>query len=251
MVKIIVKIVFIVAALQCFVSCKKDKCLIDPGEVDSLQLDIGSFRGVKFFGLFDVELIQDTVKKIIVQGPEKMLSNIRTEWESGDVHNRIRIYDENSCYWMRNYERMMVYVHSDTLRSVVLQGACKVTSRNTIHSPGIAIIALTDINEVNVNLHTNDLLFYNNGAVGGIYEFSGYAKKSHIYGYANARVVLNNFITDTCDVIHNSVANFHFDMQGPIGLSLQNTGHFYYYRDNPITIIEKSGSGTIKQVKAE
>lgn len=220
-------------------SCEQDRCAADAGDIDTVQLDIGWFGGVKCAGLFDVELIQDTCKKVIIKGPEKMIANLHLEWEGSNI----RINDMNTCYWMRNFERMKVYVHSDTLRSIVLQGACKLESRNTIITPRIRVIALTDVNEVDVTLQTDDLLFYNNGAVGGIYEFSGYAKKALIEGYANARITTNDFVSEYCVVRHNSVADFYFDMQGPVELSMHSSGNFYYQNDSTVIITEETGSG--------
>jgi len=242
------KFILYVVCLLLLVACGKDQCTVNPGKETTIALEPDYFVMVKFFGVFDVELVQDTFKRVFVTGPEKMVENIEYGWED-DRQTRLRVYDNNQCNWLRNYERLKITVHSDTLRGFVTQGASKVTSRNTIKGNSFYAIAVTTINEYDITLDVNDFLYYNNSSVGGIYTFKGYAKKAGIYGYANCQIRLSDFTTEYCEVEHHSVADFYFDVDGPVRLSIFNSGNFYYRGNIDLNIDTIAGEG--KAIKWE
>lgn len=238
------KYTLLISVIFSLAACADKQCVLDAGEYTSFDLGVDEFKSVKFFGMFDVYIHSDTNKRIILEGREKLLENIDTAWELGIANNRIRIGNNNFCDFIRKYERPEAHIYTNDLRALVTQGACKVVSVDTIKSPSLVVVAISEINEMDLSIQANYFHFYNNGDVGGEYIFRGKVNNARIRAYANARLVVN-MLADSIQVEQNSVLDYYIITNKQINVSISNSGDVIYSGNPHVVINSVTGSGQL------
>jgi hypothetical protein len=227
-------------------SCADKGCSFNSGSNTSFILPVDTFRSVKLFANANVFLYQDSVHSIEIEGDELLINNFSTEWEKNEEGNRIRVIDNSACNFLRNYQKPNIHIYSPNLQSLVLQGSCNVISVDTLPYPRFTLIALENLNEVDITVQSELLAFYNYKAVGGIYTFRGYTTYADIGVYANASIRASELETFRTKFRQNSVVDSYLGFSDSLIIhEFTGSGSLYYHSASNIRVVSKSGSGEL------
>ena len=220
--------------------CEPDRCFHSTGPDTQREIETGFFNKMNVYGIFNIILVEDSSCYVEFEGGEKMLEYV----EAKTTDSILRLDNYNSCFFLRDYEKVKAYVHFRTLNKVNLFEVCKIVSYDSL----TALRSLTmqaEIAEVDLLLNTENFSFYNNRTTGGIYTFSGYADNCWISGYYTAKFSLENLVSRYYYVNNSSLSDMYINATERLTVKILHDGNIYYSGSPEIVIDSLSGNGRL------
>ncbi|MBN1117358.1 MAG: DUF2807 domain-containing protein [Bacteroidales bacterium] len=166
------------------VSCEKNKCFHSVGEQSSKIIYTDSFNFINLYGIADMELVQDTTYYIEAFGGSNVIENLEAE----TIADSVELYNYNSCFWLRDYERPLLKVHFKDINRINLHEASYVYSTDTIRD-AFQLTIRCNIAEADLKINNASFALIPYGTTGGNYKVAG--KTDYLYSYC--------FYTAICD----------------------------------------------------
>lgn len=123
--------VLIVASVFVF-GCKKASdrsCVKSAGEEITVERELDDFNLLYLGSHLNINLVQDTVNKVLIHGGENLINFIRTDVENGKLY----IVNENKCNFLRSYKKKItVELHLKKVRNIEYDATEPVFCENQI-----------------------------------------------------------------------------------------------------------------------
>ncbi len=213
-------------------SCELDKCLQKKGKETTEVFYLDSFRCVDINGVFDVQLIPDSVYYIEAIGGENVLNDIDYDLQ-GDT---LFIYDFNSCMWRKEYSRPHLQVHFPDLNRVVLTESAYLFSTDSIPGP-LNLIIKARLSEVDLILNNSRFFVYNHMSSGGRVTLSGKTGVLYVSGYYNTIYDASKLQTKEAWIKNFSVADYKVWVTDKLHAEIHSSGKIFF-RGNPEVTID-------------
>jgi hypothetical protein len=225
-------------------SCKEAdnrECWKFSGEKAIISYASESFKVIVIPAGLKVELIQDSINEIQIEGGENLIQLITWNIEQGEL----TFENKNKCSFLRkDYQVPVVKVHFTNLNRIEVFGSDSVFIRKQFIGDSLSLYMDegSAFASLNVQLNHLDVLIppsYNSC------QFSGKAKTVKIVGKGNARVDSKQLeIEEKLTVSHYSSANFY--VKSPLNsfkVEMFGRGNLYYEGDYQSLEILNEGEG--------
>ena len=239
------KITLFILPLLIFVCCNKEfenRCFEKQGDIKVDARTIDSFNRVDIWGVFDIELAQDTFEHIDVRCGENLFPYIETTVEE----NTLNIYEYVNCKWSREYVRPKVTVYFRDLIHLRNKATCNIYSRDTIYLNHITIYLRNELAEMDLTMNANSILCIGSYTTTGKYYLSGKCNHLAVEVYNATEFDFSKLIAKKSTVLSNSIGNVDVYVTDLLSTKLYNSGNIRLaYQPDSIDIIDNSGSGKI------
>jgi hypothetical protein len=205
---------------------------MDKGSIVTKNIEISEFNEIYIEDIFEIYLIQDTVCKIEAKGGSNLLPNL--EFNVNEEH-RLTIYDNNSYSWSRDYDKIELFISVDSLRWLQLNAPSKIISQNTLITPELKILSLSDFSEIDIDIKCGNFYIVNSEPSGGIIYIKGHTNTFKFWARGSLQVNAENFIAKNVTVKTESIGNCYVSASESLNVEISNTGNIYY-TGNPTSI---------------
>jgi phage shock protein PspC (stress-responsive transcriptional regulator) len=189
------------------------------------------FHGIDISGNIELTLNQDSVQQVTVSSPDDFLSKINTKVENGILH----IYSNE---FLMN-KTIKVNISTDSIRSLVAKGACKITSESPLKVSDLKI-ELLGASEAKLDVNVSGLL---NVDVNGASEtqLSGSCQTFKITGMGASGIKAENLKAKYADVHVSGASNV--ELYATENLNAEATGASEINCHGNPKMVKKSDSG--------
>jgi len=165
-------IVFLLLFL--LLSCEKHRNVVQIRELEP-------FSGLFVNSSFNIEIHPDTAFRIVLSGS----SDIVQEIDVSRIADTLILENNFSAQWLRPGDNpIQVDLYCDSLRRIVLNESCNLTSSGPIHADEIGLIAVSRLNIVDLEFDANTVFYWNNFPCNGSMVFRGETENLKIWNTA-------------------------------------------------------------------
>ncbi|NOQ27443.1 MAG: hypothetical protein GQ564_18935 [Bacteroidales bacterium] len=222
-------VIYIVLLLFIF-SC--DDAFLDKGNIVTKTIEISEFNEIYIKNIFEIHLIQDTLCKIEAKGGSNLLPNL--EFTVNEEH-MLTIYDHNTANWSRDYDKIELFISVDSLRFLQLNAPSKIISQNTLITPELKILSITDFSEIDIDIKCGNFYIVNSEPSGGIINLKGTTNSFTFWARGSLQVNAKNFEAKNVTVKSETIGNCYVNASQSLKVEIIRTGNIYY-TGNPETI---------------
>jgi len=227
-----------------FSKCRPDECFKGAGSDSQKHIETGFFKEVNIYGIFDVLLVEDTSYYVEFEGGENMVEQA----SANNTDSVLFIDNSNSCYFLKDYQKIKLYLHFNTVNAVYVKDACTIRTEKPITN----IFRLIDegqVADIDIELNNDHFFFYNHKTSGGKYIFRGWCTNCIIYGYYMGQVDASNLNTGNINIENHSVTDYYVRAEETVHAEIHNSGNIYVY-GNPVIFVDSiQGSGKVIKVE--
>lgn len=201
-------------------SCQKDKCFYGTGEQGSLILSEDYFHTLEISGMFDIELVQDSVYFIEAFGGKNVIEKTEVEIKQDSAF----LYNYNSCFWMRDYKRPLLKIHFPEMKHINVYEACYIYSLDTL-TDDFGMYVRGRLAEVDLLLNNSNFYFVPYQRTGGTYVFRGKTKRLYLSSYYNAVCDASELKVQDAHVLNKSIADCKVHVDSTLKYEIYSRGN--------------------------
>jgi Putative auto-transporter adhesin, head GIN domain len=199
--------------------------------IDTLQLD----------GVYDVILIQDTLNKIVVNGPERVVNKTGLTTENGTI--RIDTRGNGQMFHPREANTRL-YVHVTAIKLINVFETCSISTPQPLTGYEIGLVNKARTMDADLKLNCTVFYYWNN-PVGGQLTLHGQVNELKFWNAGLARVDASDLQAEFAIADNGSQNNCILNARQQITYSLTSVGNILYY-GNPQLLPDKvTGTGQI------
>ncbi len=216
-------------------SCNNENsfdCFKTTGEIVELELTPGSFNRVEINDGMDIFLVNAPEEKVRIKGGENLISKVRIELDSG----LLRLYNENTCNWTRNYDPIQVYISAPDFYQIYNFGFGKMVSLDTLKSDFLRLTIQYSAAEINLTIDTKILLYESNSISSTV--LSGKTKTLHANHFYNDGIFNSeNLDASIVNVLHKGYGSIRVRADSLSG-TIERNGLLEYYSKSETSSVE-------------
>lgn len=229
---------FCIALLAALSACRKG----DPYEgFVSKTYTYASIDTLQIEGVYEIILIQDTINKIVVNGPERVVNKTDLKTEDGKIIIDTR---SNGQMFHPREANTRLYIHVTSIKLINVYETC------SIHTPepltGYEIGVVNKARTMDVDLKLNCTVFYYwNNPVGGQIVLHGQVNELKFWNAGLARVDASDLQAEFAIADNGSQNDCVLNARQQITYSLTSVGNIYYYGNPALQRDKVTGTGQI------
>lgn len=183
--------------------------------------------------------------RIVIEGGEKLLPNIRTEV----VDSVLYLENHNTWNWLRSFRKskISVTVYTDQIKSIMYTGFGNISFSDTLHVHKFSFETYGGNGSIDLTIQSDTFsLFIHTGSPELV--IKGFADKFSLYNNAQGIVEAFGLIGNDVVVHSSGTSDSYVSPVHSIGATLEYIGNVYY-RNNPEILWKvENGSGRLIQV---
>lgn len=232
--RIYLYILFILACLVQFSSCKK---AMTP---TSIEQNLSEFDTVQFNSVFDVSLIQDTFNAIRIEGAANILKKI-----SISVENNTLILENNyHGNWMHpKNNKIKIYLTVNKLNFIKVNETCNITTFNTLITDDLLLVLASKLNHATLDINCNTFSYWNNFPCGGKVVLTGNTNKLAIWNGALMAVDAYGLNANDVYCENQSKGSCKIKSLQQLKYKIKGEGNIYL-KGNPLIVIDEEDNAT-------
>ncbi len=234
--KMIFKILFFISGLVLLEGCSSDGCFKLAGSDSVLSQSFESLKIINIYGVFEVELIEDTVNYAEVFAKEQALKNVELE-EDADTLN---CYYYNGCFWRRGYDRPEVKIHYKDIKEVNMMETSLLYSSDTLFD-SFNVSVRSDVGDVDLIINSQNFFIYTNKSSGGHLKCRGKVVNASLYSYNTGYFDMYELECTNARIRSYSKIDMEVNVSDYMQLQIYNTGNVIY-KGNPEIVIDTISS---------
>ncbi len=232
--KLLTSLVIIILMASCNKESQWD-CTKSTGKIITRTITPQPYKVIETYSLFDITLVQDSQNYIKITGGENLLPKIKIEYS----YPYIRLYDRNTCRWVRNYnkERIALEFHFDRLDSIIAYRENNIKSEGYIRNEVFMVKYPTSaLATLNLKIDVDSFYLKINPASGDYY-VEGTCKFNYIYSIGYSYVHTENLKCLDADVTSYETGDIYVNPSRSLYARIYNFGNVYYCTPlNKITV---------------
>ena len=215
-------IIFLLFLLSC------DNTLFNEGDIITKNIEISDFKEIHVNDIFEINLIQDTVCKIEVIAGSNLIPNLEFKV---DEDKKLSINDNNTSRWSRDYDKIELNISVDTLWFLRLNSSSKIVSQNTLITPELRIMSITDYSEIDIKLKCDNCYIVNSETSGGIINLNGETNSFTVWARASLQINAEKFMANYVTVKTESIGDCYINVNKELSVEVFRSGYVYYIGD--------------------
>ncbi|HDP54890.1 MAG TPA: DUF2807 domain-containing protein [Bacteroidetes bacterium] len=210
------------------------------GKFTTIERNADSIIGIKMYDRVNVEIIQDTVNKLFITGPENYLSRVTTSFEMGSL----TIEDNNSYGWYTGYDiELTVTVHVTRLKSIYYEGVGNIFSANTLVTDSLKIRSEKSAGDINLHINASYIYcYFNQSAVDA--KMFGNATRAHLQINGTGFIRCHDLLTNYCWVHNQGSGDIFANASSSISGIIEGAGNVFYTGNPTNSSFAIQGRGT-------
>lgn len=208
------------------------------GEVVKQEITLPAIDGISLEFSGDVVLTPGSTQKIVIEGQQNIIDNIRREVRDGTW--RIS-FDKN----VKDAKPVIVYMTLPTIEDVVLSGSGSIRSTgkfSNLNDLEIAVSGSGDIS-LEIDAQETDLAISGSGGV----KLSGSAKTLEIAISGSGDVNAADLVTSGCEISISGSGDAQVKVNGDLETAISGSGDVHY-SGNASVKAKISGSGSVSKL---
>lgn len=232
-------LIIIVSLLQ--VSCR-DEALFNSGVTTVDTLNLSEFTRIEVQNTFEIELVADTVNKVLVSCGENLQKSIKIKV----VDNILYLDHDINNNWSRQYEKVKLKLHSRPFSEIYVRKPVKIFNRDVFKGSSFLLVDFEKYTELDINLDVEFCGILMSSDNFGQYKVKGKAKEASIWGWGSCFVYADSLFTHNCTVLQRGMGDVYVNASDNLNVSIQFTGNVFY-TGNPsnISVEDSLGSGKL------
>jgi hypothetical protein len=234
--KKVVRLIFWIWLGLMFSQCKKEGCLYSSGEYTTQVLVENPFDTIEVWGLFNIELVQDTSCFVEALGGSNVVDRVEAEV----VHSSLSLYNYNNCFWYRDYEKVHLRIHFEDIKRILVHQTSLVYSVDSI-TDNFLLEIRGDMAETDLILNNEYIFFLGYMESGGKYKFRGISEKIRLQGYYTSVVDASELKSSVADIRNYSISDYKVWVTDELKVQIHNRGNVYL-KGNPDLVFDSINS---------
>ncbi len=200
-------------------SCAKHDDIVKSSELEP-------FSTIFVNSSFEIIIHPDTAYRIVLSGS----SDIIEEIDISQLADTLSLENRFSAQWLRPEDHpIKVDLYCDSLKKIVLNESCNLSSSGPLRSNEIGLIAVSRLNIVNLEFDASTVFYWNNFPCNGSITFSGETENLKIWNTALMRVdasqlnssyvLVENDSGVECQVVANDILDYSITGSGDVVVS--------------------------------
>ncbi len=213
-----------------FSSCESD--LFNNSETVIVEKEISDFKTIIINDIFDVNLIQDTINRVFIEGGSDIISKINVSVKNDSLF----VSNSNTFRWIGNYDRVVVNISVKNLHNLRLNAPCNVKSINNIETYYLNVKAIAEMSDIDISMNTDNFYFVNSATSGGQYIFSGNTINLAFWIRGSGKISTEDLNCKSADIISSTIADSYITVENKLKVKIEKNSKVYY-KGNPQTLI--------------
>jgi len=235
------KYFFLLITIISFSSCNIfhiDECISDCGSFTSDTVEVQNFSSLIVNDIFDIELIQDSLSFVLVEGYKKIIEKVDFSLNS----DTLSVKNNFKCSFLKPEKKhIKLYLHIKNLNLIILNKPSKIRSFNNISGNSLQLILLNKFNDIELNVNYNSLNVGNENTGGGNTVLKGKCNYLFLDNRGMCSTDASKLETNFVVINNHSVADCHINSVKKINCKIYGLGNVYY-SGNPDSINVKQNS---------
>lgn len=242
------KLISVIIILFLIYSCEKESsnCFFKKGNITKKEMLLDDFCSIEVHDIFNLILIQDTIHKVVLEGGENLLPHVETSIKD----DTLTIKHSIRCIWLRDYEKINIYVYFSRLDRIVTYAPVKIITSDTLRCNNLEYFAIGEIGEADMILNCNYFRFDDSYSTLGQFKFKGKSDKSRFYVNYGSSLFADSLISKEADIYFKTIGDIRVHVTEHLRAWIWGPGNVYY-SGNPgkVEIMEKRSTGSL--IKAD
>jgi len=215
------------------------------GKTTTIERPVDSIYSIRMLDRINVEIVQDTVNRLYLTGPENYLSKISTTYNEG----KITIEDKNSYGWYSGYDiTLTATMHVTHLKRIYYEGIGNITSLNTLITDSLRIRSEESSGNIYLDINTNFFYCYFNQSAVDM-EVTGVAPHTHLQINGTGFIRCSELFGSHCWVHNQGSGDIYAYSSNSISGIIEGAGNVFYTGSPASTSFEVRGRGTGKFIE--
>ena len=244
--KRLLKILAVIVLLSCDNESGSD-CFKTSGQIIQQEVSITSFE--KILVNRDVELVvkEGSEFQVIIETGENLMNDVETVV----VDNELRITDNNSCNYVREYGITKVYITAPDLTSIRSSTQYDISSDGVLNFPDLSLVS-EDFNspgsftvgDFRMQINSDKLQIVSNN-ISSFY-ISGQVEDLFVGFYSGAGIFHGeDLISQKVRIYHRGSNNMYVNPQESLTGELRGTGDLISFNNPPVIGVEQFYTGKL------
>lgn len=201
------KIFYIVASILLLLSCEKpSECFESTGTIVSREIPINAFTRLEVYRGVSVEITQSATYSLVVKSGENLIDNVEIVQEG----NTLKLKDNTSCNWLREYGQTTVYITAPNIEEIYSKTERDIRSNGVLNYPNLTLTAVdkngdgeegAGTNDFYLDLNCNQLVIGSNNVAR--FFISGTCNYANFHFWAgDSRILAENLVVQNIYVFH-------------------------------------------------
>lgn len=217
----------------------------DKEKTSEIEYSLNQFDSIHVMDVFNVFLIQDGTNKIIIEGDESIIKEVKAKV----AENTLELTNEYSVKWLKPKSNdVNIYLHFDTIAKIKCSQTSLIQTKTPLAGDEIGVIFEGKMVEGDLELGCNTFYYWNNHPCGGKLKLRGEVSSLKIWNFALMEVDAKELQTKGALVENYSQSHCWVKPDEKLEYSIHGGGNIYY--SNKPDLVETSPSeGTGKLLK--
>ncbi|MES2545840.1 MAG: head GIN domain-containing protein [Bacteroidota bacterium] len=240
--KSILLIVFLFLVIAC---SKPSDCVESTGDMITKEFDVPDFDKIIVYNGIELVVKEGPEYKVEVKTGENLIDNIEVKV----VDNFLRLKDNTTCNWVRDYGQTTVYVTAPNLIELHSKTEKTISSDGVLNYPVLRLFSmdLTDgagTGDFDIQLNNFQTVIENNNVAR--YHLSGQTNELQLNFYdGNGRFVGENLTAKWIDVFHRGSNDMILRPIDSITGKMVSTGNVVLKNNPPVIKVQELYTGRV------
>ena len=232
------KLIYLVLVTFLTTSCQK---ILFNSEESTKEISFEDFHAVKFSGIYNIILIQDSTSRLVITGKNDINSI------EAFVKDDTLIIDDHSKISF-NPNKNTLALHFKNLNFMLTNDPVNVSNTDTLVTDNFIYQAIGEIAEVRLTVNCKYFYVVNSANTLGYFYFSGITNYCTFFNRYGSVIFADKLLCRNAEIVNESIGNVHINASETIKAYIWGPGNIYYYGVPVIEIAEKRGDGRLIRI---
>ena len=226
------------------VSCEGDQdgeCFQSAGETVETRIELDDFNFLEIHDLFDVYLVDDTLNELIISAG----SNLHDDIELKTKGNKLHVYNNAKCRWLRDYQRVVLTFRMKDLKFIRFRYPCYLASRDTLRWPDLDVYCYAKVFEADLKVNNHSFTYGVNFTCAGSCFLSGKTDKLTIMNRGVHHIFADSTVSVHANITNNSNGDIHAGRTDTLEAHIWRSGNIYYFGQPEIVTRDITSTGKL------
>lgn len=244
------KVIFITFLFLVLISCEKPSdCIESAGNTITKIVEVTPFTRVEVYSGIELIITQGAEYKVEIVTGENIIENVEVKQE-GQI---LKLKDNSSCNWVREYGQTKVYITAPNIEDIYSKSERNISSNGVLTYPVLRLFALdkdgdgregAGTSDFYITINNSQLVIENNNVAR--YFISGTTNEAFFNFYSgDGRIEAPNLTAQTIKVFHRGSNDMIVKPIQSIKGKMVSTGNIILKNNPPIVDVEELYQGHV------
>lgn len=215
------------------------------GKTTTIERTADGIHSIKMLDRINVEIIQDTINRLYLTGPENYLPKVNTTYSDGQVI----IKDNNGYGWYSGYDvTITVTIHITHLKQIYYEGIGNITSLNTLVTDSLRVISQKSSGDISLDINANYFYCYFKQSAADV-SVTGTAPRTHLQINGTGFIRCSELLSSHCWVHNQGSGDIYAYASSSISGIIEGVGNVFYTGNPSYTSLVVKGRGIGKFIE--